>query len=98
MKTVLITGGAGFLGVYLSRFLLKKGFKVISLDHSEYTADDIRSKVTIIKGDITRKNEIMQAFKNVDYVVHAAAALPIAHDRRPIFETNVDGTKNVLDA
>ena len=98
MQTVLITGGAGFLGVYLSRFLLKKGFKIISLDIADYTASDIKNNVSIVMGDIRNKKDLNRNFKNVDYVIHAAAALPIAHDRKPIFETNVDGTKNVLEA
>ncbi|HVZ67476.1 MAG TPA: NAD(P)-dependent oxidoreductase [Patescibacteria group bacterium] len=98
MKTVLITGGAGFLGVYLSRFLLKKGFKVICLDIAPFTAKDIEKKITYIEGDIRNLKKIEGHFKNVDYVVHAAAALPIIHARKEIFKTNVDGTKNVLES
>lgn len=96
MKTVLITGGAGFLGVHLSRFLLKKGFNIISVDIADYTAEDIKSKVQIIKADIRNEGELNNIFKNVDYVVHTAAALPIAHDRKIIFDNNVLGTENVL--
>lgn len=98
MKTVLITGGTGFLGVYLSRFLLKKGFKVIALDIAAPTAKDLMGKITYIDADIRKKNELVTPFKNIDYVVHAAAALPIIHSRTEIFKTNIDGTKNVLEA
>jgi nucleoside-diphosphate-sugar epimerase len=97
MKTVLITGGTGFLGVYLSRFLIKKGYKVIALDIADPTAKDLEGKITFIKGDIRNKKQLENPFKKVDYVVHAAAALPIVHDRAEIFNTNIDGTKNVLD-
>lgn len=98
MKTVLITGGTGFLGVYLSRFLIKKGLKVIALDIAEPTAADLMDKITYVKGNIRENKVLEKEFKNVDYVVHAAAALPIAHDRNEIFATNVAGTKNVLTA
>ena len=98
MKTVLITGGAGFLGVYLSRFLLARGFKVICLDVADFTADDIKNKIIFLQTDIKDKKKLISDFKNIDYVVHAAAALPIAHDRKIIFDTNVEGTKNVLEA
>lgn len=97
MKTVLITGGTGFLGVYLSRFLIKKGFKVIALDIAEPTAKDLEGKIIYIKADIRKRASLEKAFKNIDYIVHAAAALPIIHDRNEIFKTNVDGTKNVLE-
>ncbi len=98
MQTVLITGGAGFLGVHLSRFLLAKGLKVICLDIEEITASDIKKRVSYVNVDIRNKNELIRAFKNVDFIVHAAAALPIIHSKNEIFKTNIDGTENVLDA
>ncbi len=98
MKTVLITGGSGFLAAHLARFLLKRKYKVICLDIEGFTAEDIKSKISYLKADIRDKNKLLKAFKNVDYVVHTAAALPIAHDRKVIFSTNVEGTKNVLEA
>lgn len=98
MKTILITGGNGFLGVHLARHFLKKKFKVILLDTAALTAKDILKKVTVINEDIRNYRGIEKAFKNVDYVVHAAAALPIHHNRNYIFDVNVNGTKNVLKA
>ncbi|HVZ12767.1 MAG TPA: NAD(P)-dependent oxidoreductase [Patescibacteria group bacterium] len=98
MKTVLITGGAGFLGVHLSRFLLKRGYKVICLDIADFTADDIKSKITYVRCDIRNKSGLLKEFKGIDYIVHAAAALPIVHAKSEILKTNVDGTRNVLDA
>ncbi len=98
MKTVLITGGTGFLGVYLSRFLIKKGYHVIALDIAEPTAKDLENKITYVKADIRKKSQLEKPFQKVDYVVHAAAALPIVHDKDEIMKTNVDGTKNVLEA
>lgn len=95
-KNVLITGGSGFLGFHLTRFLLKKGYKIVIIDKEK---TDIENKnVVFIKADINNKAAIQKYFKNIDYVVHAAAALPILHDRNEIFKTNVDGTKNVLEA
>lgn len=100
MKTVLITGGAGFLGVHLARFFLKKKYKVILLDIAPLTAEDIKNKVEILNIDITDKKRVSDFFKKnkIDYVVHAGAALPIQHSRKKIFEVNVSGTKNILEA
>ena len=97
-KIVLITGGTGFLGVHLARYLLKKGYKVILLDTANQTASDLFKKATVINEDIRNYSKIENSFKNVDYVVHAAAALPIHHDRNYINDVNVNGTRNVLRA
>lgn len=96
-KTVLITGGAGFLGCHLSRLFLKQGMKVLQYDLAPLDAKDLIGKVTYIHGDIRDKETLINALKNVDYVVHAAAALPIQLKKDLIFSVNIDGTKNVLE-
>lgn len=97
-KRVLITGGTGFLGVHLARYFLKKKYNVILLDTADLTAKDLISKVTVINQDIRNYKAIESFFRNVDFVVHAAAALPIHHSKKYIFDINVNGTKNVLNA
>lgn len=97
-KTVLITGGVGFLGVHLARMFLNEGFSVTLLDIAPLDAKDLLGKVTVIKADIRNKKAISGAFRNQTYVVHAAAALPIQRTKTNIFSVNVDGTRNVLEA
>jgi nucleoside-diphosphate-sugar epimerase len=97
-KRVLITGGTGFLGVHLARYFLKKNYLVTLLDLAPLTAADIKDKVKVIKADIRDKKELDQHFQDIDYVVHAAAALPISRSKRVIFSTNVEGTKNVMQS
>ena len=96
--SILITGGTGFLGVHLARFFLKRKYKVILLDTAPLTANDIAGKVTVIEADIRSYTTLEKSLKNIDFVVHAAAALPIHHDRNYIFDVNVNGTKQVLKA
>ncbi len=96
MKSILITGGTGFLGVHLARFFVKKKYQVTLLDTAELTAKDLIGKVKIVKEDIRDFSKIEKSFKNIDFVVHAAAALPIHHDRKYILDVNVEGTRNVL--
>lgn len=97
-KKVLITGGAGFLGVHLARKLLKSGYKVTLFDLNPLDAKDLIGKVKTILGDVRNKSVVAKAVKNQDYIIHAAAALPILQSKNLIFSINVDGTKNVLQA
>lgn len=97
-KKVLITGGTGFLGVHLARRLLKNGYEVTLFDIAKLDAKDLIDKVKVIKGDIRNYKNVEKATKNQDFVVHAAAALPIQQSKKLIFSVNIDGTKNVLES
>lgn len=97
-KKVLITGGTGFLGVHLARMFLRKRYAVTLYDVAELDARDLFGKVTVIKGDIRNANAIEKALKGQQYVVHAAAALPIQVTKKAIDSVNITGTKNVLEA
>ena len=94
---VLITGGAGFLGINLTRFLLARGYEVTSLDFAPYTYDDVRDRVRIIQGDIRDAAMVTWAMEGADFVVHTAAALPL-YSPKDIFTTDVEGTRTVLAA
>ena len=97
-KKVLITGGAGFLGVHLARQFLKETYDVTLFDIAPLDAKDLIGKVKYIKGDVRNKKDVDNAIKNQDYVIHAAAALPILRDKKIIFDININGTRNVLDS
>ena len=78
-KTILVTGGAGFIGSNLCEALLEKGNKVVCLDNfatgkrenlEELLKD---SNFTLIEGDIRKLEDCLKATKDVDYVLHQAA-------------------------
>ncbi|MCA9397845.1 NAD-dependent epimerase/dehydratase family protein [candidate division WWE3 bacterium] len=96
-KTYLITGGAGFLGINLVRYLLHKGQKVVSYDIAPFTYQDVKESVKVIQSDIRDVSALDAALKDVDIVVHTAAALPL-YSPEEIRSTNLQGTINVLEA
>ncbi len=95
-QKVLVTGGAGFLGINLLRYLDSRGFATASIDVSEFEYADMRVRTTLTRGDIRDRDALARAMEGVDYVVHTAAALPL-YSERDIYTTDVEGTRNVLD-
>ena len=77
-KTVLVTGGAGYIGSELVRILLQDNFRVVALDNLSFGGESLLSfwgnpAFTFIKGDIRNDDDLRAALKDVDYVCHLAA-------------------------
>ncbi len=92
----LVTGGSGFLGINLVRYLLERDHEVVSLDLVEFDYADCKDKIKIFTGDIRDKKIVDEATKGVDILVHCAAALPL-YTEHEIMTTDVDGTRNMLE-
>ncbi len=93
---IFITGGAGFLGINLIRYLLKENHSIISLDISDFNYEDVHNKIVNIKGDIRNKNLLNEVINEIDIIIHTAAALPL-YKKEDIFSTDIDATKNLLE-
>lgn len=92
----LITGGAGFLGINLTRHLMARGHEVASIDIEPFDYPE-QDRVRVIDGDIRNVADLDRAMEGVEVVVHCAAALP-RYKKEEIYSTDVEGTRNVCEA
>jgi len=96
MKRILVTGGAGFLGINLTRHLLETGHEVVILDKDPFEYPE-KNRVISHLGDIRDEEVLKVAMDGIDAVVHAAAALPL-NSKREIYSVEIEGTRKVLTA
>ena len=103
MQTILVTGGAGYIGSKVSYDLIDKGYKVIAIDDlSNGYRKLIPKKCIFIKVDISKLANLEKVFKRYKFnaVFHFAAKKKVGESQKyPLkyFNTNVVGTKNLLD-
>jgi UDP-N-acetylglucosamine 4,6-dehydratase len=105
-KSILITGGTGSFGQKFLEKIISADFKQIRiLSRDEKKQEDMRnkmhnSKIKFYIGDVRDKSSIAEAFKNIDYVFHAAALKQVPScEFYPLeaIKTNTLGTQNVVD-
>jgi nucleoside-diphosphate-sugar epimerase len=96
---VLITGGAGFLGINLVRYLLGRGISGITvLDIAGFDYPDVKDAVTFVRGDIRDPEAVWRSMPGESgIVVHTAAALPL-YPEQDIHSTEVGGVRILLEA
>ena len=93
---VFVTGGSGFLGINLIRDLLKRGCQVVSYDIAPFDYPEA-DRVCSVVGDIRDREALDKAIQGCSAAVHCAAALPL-YKRADIYSTDVEGTRNVINA
>ncbi|MBN1495874.1 MAG: NAD-dependent epimerase/dehydratase family protein [Spirochaetes bacterium] len=96
MSRWLVTGGSGFLGINLIRYLVQRGHQVVSLDIEPFTYSDMQGKIDSVQGDVRNRATVDACMaRGIDVVMHGAAALPL-YKKKDILSTNIDGTRNVF--
>jgi len=105
MALSLVTGGAGFIGSNMVRFLLDKGQKVRVLDNFETgkheNLAEVAGKIELIEGDIRDMAAVKRAVNGAEVIYHLAALGSVPRsikDPATTHDVNVNGTFNVLMA
>ncbi len=99
MKTVLVTGGTGFIGSNLARALSKAGchVRILRREHSDLRAIG-STDVEHCIGDVRDPTSIKRAMKGCDTVFHTAAIISYwKKERALLMDVNVNGTRNIVD-
>ena len=106
MKQILITGGAGFIGLNLVNFLIKKKYEITIIDSLKYSSnkehiEKLKNKITFYKNDISDYRNIEKIIHNKkpDIIFHLAAESHVdrsIENPKNFIDTNIFGTFNLL--
>ncbi len=99
---ILVTGGTGFIGAYIIKALIEKGYRVKAIRRSNtvpfFIEDAITQQVEWVSGDVLDTHSLEAAMQDCDAVIHAAAMVSFTKEERmAMYKTNVDGTANVVN-
>jgi len=99
---ILITGGTGFLGAYIIKTLIEKGYTVRAIRRSNnlpaYIPKEIFDKVEWVEGDILDVVSLEDAMEGIGTVIHSAAIVSFSEKhRKQMYLVNVEGTANVVN-
>ncbi|MEX1014097.1 MAG: NAD(P)-dependent oxidoreductase [Candidatus Paceibacterota bacterium] len=92
----LVTGGAGFFGIHMCRYLAENGIQVVSYDRDPFPEKEHLPGIEIVTADIHDHQKLSEALTGVDFVIHAAAELALAEPSK-IFRTNGEAAQDILD-
>jgi len=97
---VLVTGATGFVGAAVARAAAAAGWQVRALVRSGSDRGNLRQLAAeLVEGDLNEERALERALEGCEGLFHVAADYRLgARDPQPLYRTNVDGTRNILNA
>ncbi len=96
---ILVTGASGFIGSSLVKFLVNKSIDIYCLVRKTSLLEqfeNVKNKIKFVYGDITQKDTLPQAVKNIDLIIHCAGVIR-ATNIETYYRVNQFGTRNLVD-
>ena len=102
-KTILLTGGAGYIGSHMNKYLSEKGYKTVVFDNLVKGHKEFVKWGELVEGDLLNGAELNSVFTRfkIDAVIHFAALSYVGEsvaDPAKYYKNNIAGTQNLLDA
>ncbi len=99
---ILVTGGTGFLGSYIIKLLVEKGYRVRAIRRSSklptWMDESVFKNVEWVEGDVLDVVALEEAMEGVEAVIHSAAVVSfLKKERKTMYQVNIDGTANVVN-
>jgi UDP-glucose 4-epimerase len=103
MKTILITGGSGFIGAHVNKLLALSGYRTVILDNLSRSHSKTFKDSTFVKGDIGNREDLKKIFTqfSIDAVMHLAAYTDVGESvKNPslYYHNNLVGTLTLLQS
>ncbi len=97
---VLVTGASGFVGSWLTKYLLEQGLQVRILNRSSKKPEDLKDlNVEVIQGNVLDLESVLKAADGVDSIFHLAGVVAYTKAQRKIMDdVNIHGTENIIKA
>ncbi len=94
---IAVTGASGHVGNNLCRKLSSLGHNLKGLKH--HSADSLKNvEMQLIEGDVLIPNSLNNLVKDAEVVFHLAAKIDLLGNKKSMFTTIVEGTKNIIEA
>ncbi len=97
---IFVTGGTGFIGTHVVKRLAQTEHKLVCLARESSNTLHLEEQgATIVRGDVTHKNSVLEGMKDCQWVINLANIYSFWEPRKQVYtEVNVEGTRNVMEA